>query len=136
MPRFGVFLKGNFGVGSDEDTENTGKLVLVVRIPYLRPKRSPPESPESSATQESWSLSEFISQVAPGLENDPSEDDELSVHQAIFTVLNNGLRKSHLNPAKGLLTMCVKSGNNGVKIEGRYKRKYGLSSTGQSRDIS
>ena len=88
IPHFGVFLRGNFGAGNDQDPERS---VLVVRIPYLRPKRiSPPESPESSEAQESWSLSKFISQSVTGLKDYPL-DDELSVHQAIFAVLNNGL---------------------------------------------
>ena len=80
IPHFGVFLKGNFGSGSDQDLERS---VLVVRIPYLGPKRGSPEA------QESWSLSEFVSQSVAGFIDCPL-DDELSVHQAIFTVLNNG----------------------------------------------
>ena len=83
IPSFGVFLKGKFRAEDNGDPEES---VLVVRIPYLRPERISP-----SGSQESWSLSEFISQAVAGLEDNPLGDDELSVHQAIFVTLNNGL---------------------------------------------
>ena len=84
IPPFGVFLKGDFRAGNSQDPERS---VLVVRIPYL----GSPVSRQSSETQESWSLSKFISQSVTGLRVYPLDDDELSVHQAIFVVLNNGL---------------------------------------------
>lgn len=60
--------------------------MLVLRIPYIG--REPRESSEA---QESWGLSDFVSQVLAGLKDSPLEDDELSVHQAIFVVLSDGL---------------------------------------------
>ena len=84
MPPFGVFLEGNVRAGSNRDPEES---VLVVRIPYLGVKTQL----ESSEPRESWNLSDFVSQLATGRRDNPVEDGELSVHQAIFVVLNNGL---------------------------------------------